>query len=144
VLFAFLLPSLNRGVVGALVCLPRESRRSVLVRAAGQWAQAPLSARVALITDINRSFIALSLPCTISCTTYKRLSLRLSHGISCRVSGLDSSIQSFRRLLCIGAVVLFPAVSAPAMAHGGDRGKHPHDVGSSRPHRMPAMPTING
>jgi hypothetical protein len=92
------LPSSNHGVVGALVCLPRESERSILVCAAGWWAQASLSMKVALITDGNRPSVALGLPRMISCTVYEQLSLRLSHVISCRVPGIGSSIQFLHRL----------------------------------------------
>jgi hypothetical protein len=136
--------------VGAPVCLPRESRRSMLVRAAGRWAQALLSASVALITDGNRSFAALGLPRMISCTVYEHPSLRLSHAVNCRVSGLSSSIQSLCHL------PLHRSSSAPPcplcshcsntligeMAHGADLGKRPHDESSSPPppRQMPTVP----
>jgi hypothetical protein len=111
-LFAFLLPSSNRGVVGALVCLPRESRRSMLVLVAGRWAQAPLLTGVALIIDGNISFAALGLPLMISCTVYNQSSLCLSHEVTeCRASVPPSSPCVV--FLCIEAVVFFPALSAP-------------------------------
>jgi hypothetical protein len=45
----------------------------VLVHVADWWAKALLSARVALIVDGNRSFVALlfGFPRTISCTIYE-------------------------------------------------------------------------
>jgi hypothetical protein len=64
--------------VGELVCLPQQSRRLTLVRAADRWAKAPLSVRVVLITDGSRSFAALVLPRMISCMVYKHPSLHLS------------------------------------------------------------------
>jgi hypothetical protein len=64
----------------------------MLVRKAYRWAEAPLSARVALITDGNKLFVALGLSRTISCMVYERPKLRLSHSISYRVSGIGSSI----------------------------------------------------
>jgi hypothetical protein len=101
--------------VGVLVCLPRESRFPVLMRAADWWAKAPLSARVDLIADGNRSFTALRLPRTISCTVYEWSPLRLS---------LWYKLQSTRPrffhpilcviFLCLGAVALFSVHSAPA------------------------------
>jgi hypothetical protein len=68
----------SRGVVGALVCLPQESRRPALVRTADRWAKVLLSVRVALITDGNRLFMTLGLPRTISCMIYEWSPLHLS------------------------------------------------------------------
>jgi hypothetical protein len=48
------------------------------VRAADWWAKAPLSLRVALIANTNRSFTALGLPRSILCMVYEWLPLRLS------------------------------------------------------------------
>jgi hypothetical protein len=63
----------RRGFVGTLVCLPRESGRSMLVLTADRWAQAPQSLEVALIIDDNRPFITISLPRVISCTVCEQL-----------------------------------------------------------------------
>jgi hypothetical protein len=84
----------------------------------------------------------------ISCAVYEQPSLRRSHGLSCRVSGLGSSIQFLHRLplLRSSSVSLRPLCSHSSntligeMAHGDDCGKRPHDESSSRPH----LPDVNG
>jgi hypothetical protein len=72
----------------------------MLVRASNQWAKIPLSVKVALITDGNRSFVALGLPRTISCGCH----FAFPYGIYCRVLGIGSSIQPFCHLLCTGKI----------------------------------------
>jgi hypothetical protein len=80
----------------------------MLVRASNQWAKIPLSVKVALITDGNRSFVALGLPHTISCGCH----FAFPYGIYCRVSGIGSSIQPFYHLLCTGKIASPLAFSA--------------------------------
>jgi hypothetical protein len=125
--------------MGAPVCLLWESRRSMFVRTVGQSVQALLSVRVVLITDCNRSFVALGLPRMISCVIYEQLSVHLSHGIHCRVSGLASSIQSLRHLPLHRSSSASPCplhshnsnTIIGEMDHGGDHGKCSSDEGST-------------
>jgi hypothetical protein len=60
----------HHDLVGAPGWLPRELRCPVLVRTTDWWAKASLLKRVALLASGNRSFAALGLPCTTSCTVY--------------------------------------------------------------------------
>jgi hypothetical protein len=47
----FLLTSSSHGAVGAPICLPRESKHSMLVRVADRWTKPPFSTRVAPVAD---------------------------------------------------------------------------------------------
>jgi hypothetical protein len=101
----FLLSSLSCGVMGAPVCLLRDSRRLMLVRVAEWRAKPPLPVRVAPILGGNRPLAIHCLPRMISCTVYKWSPLWLSDSISCRVSDIDSLNCPFHRVLCTRTTV---------------------------------------
>jgi hypothetical protein len=137
--------------VGVPVCFPRESRHLALVCVADRWGKASLLARVALITDGNKSLTALGLPDTISCMVYEWSPLRLSPWYKLQSSELwflhlALSSSSLRRNNSISPCLLHACRSKPSgqrkMASGDDHGKHPCDESSSRsggwppPHRM--------
>jgi hypothetical protein len=72
-----------------------------------QWARPSLSARLESVAGGSRPFTILGLPLTIPCVVHEQSSLCHYDGISYRVSGIDSLIWPFHRLLRVGTTIPF-------------------------------------
>jgi hypothetical protein len=73
-----LLASSRRGVMGAPICLLKESRHVGLIYVADRWAWSPLSTRAPPIAGGGQVLMTLGMPCTIPSTVHKRSPLPLS------------------------------------------------------------------
>jgi hypothetical protein len=143
----FLLIHSSHAVMGAPVCLLRESRCVRLVHVVDQWARPSLSLRVVPVAGGSQPFTILGQPLTIRCMVHEPSSLCLSDGLSYIVPGINSLIWPFHRLLCrnnntLPRLFLSHHLSSFSreMTRGDNHWKHPrndgshHDGGSPPPH----------